>query len=95
MKLEDWDLADHEKFPHLVIEQLMRYIIDMNSGMTALEPQRWLRGVDKARFLNLLWVLHYNRTPLIVLVIKKLLCLVHDGCLWLEDPIPITDRLIH
>jgi len=20
---------------------------------------------------------------------------VHDGCLWLEEPIPITDRLIH
>jgi len=30
-----------------------------------------------------------------LLVIKQLLCLVHYGCLWLEEPIPITDRLIH
>ena len=38
LKLEDWDLADHEKFPHLTTEQLMRHIIDTNKGMTALEP---------------------------------------------------------
>lgn len=30
-----------------------------------------------------------------LLVIKKLLCLVHDGCLWLGEPIPITDMLIN
>lgn len=23
------------------------------------------------------------------------MCLVHDGCLWLEEPIPITTDLIH
>jgi len=33
--------------------------------------------------------------PLIILVINQLPCLVHDGCLWQEGPIPITDRLIH
>jgi len=63
--------------------------------MTKLELWRWLKGVDKASLLNLLWVSHYNLTPVIVLVIKQLLCLVHDGCLWLEEQIPITDRLIH
>ena len=40
-------------------------------------------------------VSHYNRTSVTVLVIKKLICLVHDGCLWLEEPIPITKKLIH
>ena len=30
-----------------------------------------------------------------IYVIRQLLCLVHDGCLWLEEPIPITDHLIH
>lgn len=60
-----------------------------------MELQRWLRGVAKVGFLSLLWVLHYNRTPVRVLVIKKLLCLVHDGFLWLEQPIPITNRFIH
>jgi len=95
LKLVDCDLADHEKFSHLATEHLMHHIIDTNTGMTALEPRRWLKGVDKAGLLNLLWVPHYNGTPVIVVVIKKLLCLVHDGCMWLEELIPITDRLIH
>lgn len=43
----------------------------------------------------MLWVPNYNRTSITVLVIKKLLCLVHNGCLLLEEPIPITDRLIY
>ena len=73
----------------------MHCIIDTTTGMTALEPRRWLREVDKAWLLNLLWVPHYNYTLVIVLVIKQFLFLVHDGCLWLEEPIPIIDRLIH
>ena len=30
-----------------------------------------------------------------VFIIRHLLCLVYDGCLWLEEPIPITDHLTH
>ena len=73
----------------------MHRILHKTTRMTALEPWKWLKGMDKAGMLNLLWVSHYNRTPITLLVIKQLLCLVHDGCLWLEEPIPITDRLIH
>ena len=36
-KIEDWNLVDHEKFLHMVTEQLMHHIIDTNTGMTALE----------------------------------------------------------
>lgn len=50
---------------------------------------------EKAGLLNLLWVLHFYRTPITIFVIRKLLCLVHDGCLWVEEPIPITTDLIH
>jgi len=32
--------------------------------------------------------------PINIFVIQQLLCLVHDGCLWLEEPIPITVDLI-
>ncbi len=88
-------MADHEKFPHLAIKKLTRVIINTTTRMTTLESRRWLRGVGKAGLLNLLWVPHYNRTPVTVLVIKQLLCLVHDGCMWLEEPITITYRLIH
>jgi len=70
LKLENWDLVYHEKFPHLAIEQLMHHIIDTNTRMIGLEPQRWLKGVEKAGLLNFLWVPHYNCTPVTVVVIK-------------------------
>jgi len=33
--------------------------------------------------------------PITIFVIRQLLCLGHDGYLWLEEPIPITAELIH
>lgn len=95
LKFEVWDLADHEKFPHLATTQLIHQNLDALAGMIELEPCKWLRGVEKARLLNLLLVLHYHRALVTIFVIRKLLCLVHDGCLWLEEPIPITDHLIY
>jgi len=50
--------------------------------------------MDKEGLLNLLWVPHYNCMPITMIVIKKLQFLVHDGCLWLEELIPISDMLI-
>lgn len=93
MKFEDWDLADHEKFPHLKTKNLMKY--NTMGVVTALEPQKWLRGVEKARLLNLLWVFHFHHAPIAIFIIKQLLFLVHDGCLWLEESIPIKADLIH
>jgi len=40
-------------------------------------------------------VLHYHCAPINLIVIKELLCLVHDGYLCLEEPILIIDMLIH
>lgn len=70
LKLEVWDLADTKKLLHLVTEQLMHRIVHTTTRMTALEPRKWIKGVDKASLLNLLWVSHYNCTPITVLVIK-------------------------
>lgn len=60
-----------------------------------MELRKWLKGVDKIGVLNLLWVPHYNHAPIMMIVIKKQLCLVHDGCLWIEEMIPITKMMIH
>ena len=38
---------------------------------------------------------HYHHVPINLIVIKQLLCLVHDACLWMNEPIPITNMLIH
>ena len=95
MKFEDWDLANHEKFPHLETSHLMKPKQNTAAGVIELELRKWLRRVEKARLLNLLWVSHYHRAPVAIFVIRHFLCLVHDGCLWLEDPIPIMADLIH
>ncbi len=38
---------------------------------------------------------HYHHLTINLIIIKQLLCLVHDGYLWLEELIPITTNLIH
>jgi len=95
LKMEDWDLVDHTKFPHLGMEKYMRRVYYEETGVTALEMEEWVCGVEKLGFLNLLCVPHYHRTPTNKICVRQLLTLFHDGCLWLRGPIPIIDMLIH
>lgn len=95
LKLEDWDLADHERFPKLTMESYMRRVYYKEYGVTMLEPMEWIRGVNQSGLLNLLWVPHYHRSNINLIVIKKLLTLVHDGCFWLSTSILIIDMVIH
>ena len=95
LKFEDWDLTGHEKFHHLETAQLMKPKQNIVAGVIKLEPQKWLHRVEKAGLLNLIWVSHFHHAPITIFIIRQLLCLVHGGCLWLEEPIPITDHLIH
>ena len=95
LNFEDWDLMDHEKFPRLMTTQLMHQKKDALTGIIELEQCKWLRRVEKVGLLNLLWVSYYHRALVIIFVIRQLLCLVHDGCLCMEEPIPIIDHLIH
>jgi len=81
IKFKDWDLTDNEKFPQLAEEKLLQ--------------QKWLRGVAKVGLLNLRWIPYYHRAAITIFVIRQLICLVHDGYLWLEEPIPITADLVH
>jgi len=95
LKMEDWDLDDHERFPHLTMDNEMKQVYYKESGVTTLKPVEWIRGVNQSGLLNLLWVSHYHRSNINIVYIKQLLTLVHDGCLCLSMPIPITDMLIH
>ena len=45
--------------------------------------------------MNLLWVPHYHCSNINTTYIRQLLTLVHDGCLCLGAPIPITNILSH
>lgn len=51
--------------------------------------------MEEAGLLHLLWILHFHWAPIMIFVIRKLLCVVHVGYLWLEEPIPITAKMIH
>ena len=37
---------------------------------------------------------HFHHAPITIFVFRKLLYLLHDGCLWLDEPKPITAYLI-
>ncbi len=43
MKSEDWDLADHETFPHLETGNIMKQ--NTMGVLIALESRKWLHGV--------------------------------------------------
>lgn len=64
-------------------------------GVVELDPCKWLHDVKKAWLLNLLSVPHYHYAPVTIFIIRHLLCLVHDRCVWLEEPIPIMNHLIN
>ena len=95
LKLEDLDLADHERFPHLATDTFMRRVFYKESGVTLLELVEWIHGFNKSGLLNLLWMPQYHRSNINLIVIKQLLTMVHDRCLWLSVAIPITDMMIH
>lgn len=70
LKFEDWDLENHEKFLHLAIVKLTCRKRDAIAGMIKLEPQKWLKGVEKVGFLNLFWVPHYHCSLVTIFVIR-------------------------
>lgn len=95
LEMEDWDLDDHERFPHLAMENYMKHVSYKEFDVTMLEPVEWICRVSQSGLLNLLWVPHYHHSNINIIYINQLLTLVHDGCLWLGVPIPIIDMLIH
>lgn len=60
LETEDWDLADHARFPHLKIDKYMKHMYYTESGIIALETVAWIHGMEKSGLLNLLWVPHYH-----------------------------------
>lgn len=82
LKMEERDLVDHEGFPDLATRKYMTTIYYEETRVTWLEPMKWVRGVQQARFLHMLYVPHFHRSIIKTKYVCKLLTLVHDGCLW-------------
>lgn len=64
VKMEDWDLAGHNRFPHLATVNYMKHVYYRDSGVTELEMLEWIHNVENSGLLNLLWVPHYHRTTI-------------------------------
>lgn len=79
LKLEDWDLTDHEKFPRLAIHKYMTKIYYEEMGLTQFEPMKWVHSVEQAGLLYILLMKHYHHSAINTVCVRQLLTLVHDG----------------
>jgi len=62
LKMEVLGLANHERFPHLAMENYMKRVYYKESSVILLEPVEWICGVNQSGLLNLLWVPHYHQS---------------------------------
>lgn len=46
LTLEDWDLINHAKFPHLATNKYMTKIYYEENGVTRLELMKWVKRVE-------------------------------------------------
>lgn len=54
LKLEDWDLVDHKKFPHHALNKYLAKIYYEENWVTHLEIMKWVMGVEKGGLLSML-----------------------------------------
>lgn len=51
LKLEDWDLTNQNKFPHLATHKYKMKIYYEEIGVTRLETMKWVKGIEHAELL--------------------------------------------
>lgn len=95
LKMEDWESGDHQKFPQLAPTKYLSKVYYEESKVTRLEPVKWVVGFEAMGLVNMLWLSHFTCTNINTICMHHLLTLVHDGCLWLGEPILIIEMLIH
>ena len=60
LKMEDYDLGDHAKFPQLEPSKYLKSIYYEESGVMRLELMKWVARIEQARLLNMLCVPHFS-----------------------------------
>jgi len=43
--MQDWDLVDHAKFPHLVMDNFMKHVYYEEMSVVAMETEEWVYDV--------------------------------------------------
>lgn len=78
LKFIDYDFNDHKKYPQFALDQYLQQIRYRESEVMILEPQRWANGLVQSRLLNMLNVLHFDRSSTNTTRVHQLLVLIHD-----------------
>jgi len=79
----------------LTLNKYLKKVYYEDSDVIHLESMRWVARIRDVGLLNMLWVSYFNHTNLNTIFVHQQLTLVCDWCLWLGEPIPITDMLIY
>ena len=96
LKYADHDTNDCGKFPQFAPGKYLHSVYYLETGVTLLEVKQWAAGLEKVGLLKMLNVPHFSRSTQVTVVVKKLLALLHDGNLWIENQkIAINGELIH
>lgn len=95
LKMEDWDLGDHLKFPLFEPKKYLKKVYYEESVFTRLEQMKWAINIEHVGLLNTLWVPKFRQRIINTIFVCQLLVRVHDGCLSPGSPIPNDDMLIH
>lgn len=48
LRMEDWDLTDHTKFPYLAMDKYMKRVYYEETCVTMLETEEWVHGVKQS-----------------------------------------------
>ena len=69
--------------------------IDPITKAEVLAPQSWIEKLTPSGLLNLLLIPHFGRSSERNAIVKVILSCVHDGYLWLDQPIDLNVDVIH
>lgn len=92
VKFDDYDQANEETFLELALEYYLERVLYEN--VVKVEPMPWAHELSNAGIFNFLRIPHFGRYLITNFCMCQLLALVHDGCLWIQNIIPIDAALI-
>jgi len=88
-------LGDHVKFSQIENSKFLKSVNFEEARLTRIEPMKFEVKIERAGFLNMLYVSNFNRKIINTICVHQLLVPIHDGYLWLGGPISIDDMLVH
>lgn len=81
VKFDDHGLVNLEVFPELALELYLERVLE--DDVLKVIPMPWASGLAGSGLLNLLRMPHFGHYNITDRIVRQLLALVHDDCLWI------------